>query len=594
MILLLMYNNFESVFYIRGKDEHENYWYNLGLKRELKIRAAHLAKDEQIPLGNLVSECFSLLSYALYISAAEDPLDLIKIIAKNSQLVDLDENRMGSFFAQCHDNKMAIYDVTKKIASEKKQTIRAVITSPNPEQEEIIKEGIGVLEQEDGANTWGISSSPMYARKGTIEFFFDSFALLAIKNSLKQSTLSLFNCNQKTLEPEFTKKSEYNMYSGLEQSSKIQNTVFHDFYMGSTMSLSAGRVSLANRMKQGALIRIKKENEEGGVNNTLLHLLIKNDNYMPYLARENIKNFVENLNISSFLLPIGTSTLEAYMDYVKQHNLLVLFPPTGALDFRNPANSTIINYRVSYQDEVRHLLEYLLKEYNVKNFAFFYQDDSYGIGALEAARDYLKQFKHKKIIAIPYALQEVSFHDQIMQLNQSHADAIGFFSTALATQEFMRQLGVDFLSNKRLFGLSSLPEESFRNFIKRKGLNMILSAVVPNPNLSDLEIVKEYRADMLKNAYQTFDTFSLEAYIGTSILIDAMKKIKGPITKEQIALQLESIKNMNFKGLTLNFNPNTRTLSNALWINDQYKKEWVKHIINEQEEKEHSAPATKQ
>ena len=97
MILLLMYNNFESVFYIRGKDEHENYWYNLGLKRELKIRAAHLAKDEQIPLGNLVSEYFSLLSYALYISAAEDPLDLIKIIAKNSQLVDLDENLMGSF-----------------------------------------------------------------------------------------------------------------------------------------------------------------------------------------------------------------------------------------------------------------------------------------------------------------------------------------------------------------------------------------------------------------------------------------------------------------------------------------------------------------
>ena len=110
---------------------------------------------------------------------------------------------------------MAIYDVTKKIASEKKQTIRAVITSPNPEQEEIIKEGIGVLEQEDGAHTWGISSSPMYARKGKIEFFFDSFALLAIKNSLKQSTLSLFNCNSKTLEPEFTKKSEYNMYSGL-------------------------------------------------------------------------------------------------------------------------------------------------------------------------------------------------------------------------------------------------------------------------------------------------------------------------------------------------------------------------------------------
>ena len=86
---------------------------------------------------------------------------------------------------------------------------------------------------------------------------------------------------------------------------------------------------------------------------------------------------------------------------------------------------------------------------------------------------------------------------------------------------------------------------------------------------------------MLKIYYDTFDVFSLEAYISTSIFIDALAKIDLPITNQKIAGYLEGLKNYDYQGLTLTFNPQTRSLSNALWLEDNNQPEWVKCKIEQ-------------
>ena len=76
-------------------------------------------------------------------------------------------------------------------------------------------------------------------------------------------------------------------------------------------------------------------------------------------------------------------------------------------------------------------------------------------------------------------------------------------------------------------------------------------------------------------------TFSLlEAYIATSILIDTLEKIDGPITKEKILEKLESLKNYPFKGLTLTFNPERRDLAHSIWLETGDDTDWVEKNIN--------------
>ena len=57
----------------------------------------------------------------------------------------------------------------------------------------------------------------------------------------------------------------------------------------------------------------------------------------------------------------------------------------------------IVNYRASYKDEVKNLLQYMKKEYYVKIFVFFYQG-SYGISALQEAKKLLKGEKDITIL----------------------------------------------------------------------------------------------------------------------------------------------------------------------------------------------------
>jgi len=253
-----------------------------------------------------------------------------------------------------------------------------------------------------------------------------------------------------------------------------------------------------------------------------------------------------------------------------------VFPVTGSNSFRKKNLVGLINFRVTYPDEVRALIDYVIAEHAVQRFAFFYQNDVFGISALEAAHDELKRRGITKWTDVPYLRGSANFTKQAEIIKRAEPDAIGFFSTTLPTEELIRQIGVEFLAHKVLFDI--LVEEPLRQFAKRRGIKIYGGSVVPNPKTSQLEIVKKYRQAMDRNNY-TYDVFSLESYIGTSILIDMLQKIEKPITRAKIKQQLEALNNYQFKGLTLNFNPENRSLFDFVWIETSEHEEWVKRKV---------------
>ncbi|MBA3752470.1 hypothetical protein H0X06_06840 [Candidatus Dependentiae bacterium] len=68
---------------------------------------------------------------------------------------------------------------------------------------------------------------------------------------------------------------------------------------------------------------------------------------------------------------------------------------------------------------------------------------------------------------------------------------------------------------------------------------------------------------------------SLEGYINASVLIDVLHTINKPFTNEILIKKLEAIKNYPYKGLMLNFNPETRELLKDVWIDPEFGSEWI-------------------
>ncbi len=576
LILSLIEKNPGKVFYTCGKQEAKLYWRNFTLKEELRIRAKHIS-NEQIPLGNELDAFFAKLPLAVYLSNPSHPTNVIRIshFSRTSEIID--EQKCGTFFT---DTKPGIsyYDISKKENSPKFIDVEAIITTEDWKELDLVREGLVLLEQDLGSITWGIFSAPTKVYQMYINFFYDSFASIQVATPIEKSTISLINRDIRTNDP-FTIHEPLNIISGMPAQDPRSFSGKPCILLGSSMSLIQGLPMLGKMMKQGLMTRVNKENrEQGGVDGRVIRVIVKNDDYYPPKTRDNIREFLER-GIDITLLQIGTPTLISYLDLVKEGKLIALFPVTGAPILYTPEYDRVISFRASYDDEVRALINYIYGEIGDRSFAFLYQNDSYGKGPLESAHKSLERFGIKKWTDISYPRGSTNLKEEATKIKEASYDALGLFSTAQPTQELLRLISVNILADKDLFGISPLAEESFRQFIKKHNVPITFGAVVPNPNTSKLEIVEEYRKEMIKSGYRV-SAYALEGYLATTILIDAMKKIKGPINQNSVTDMIKSIKNLDLQGLKLNYNPARSDLCEYVYLEMGENREWVRTEIS--------------
>lgn len=578
-IVLLIKQNPTRVFYLKGKQETHDYWTNLNFRQELKYRGK-LFFTSGIPLKNELSAFFETLPSALYLTIPEENKKFIRISPSGRSDIAIDETIVAQNLPKTASTGAHIVSLQRKKESAQQEAIPQIISIIKSEhwiKKHEAKLGLAETDQDQGSTAWTVLSSAIEPYQKLFSFSYDAYAVLTLSNPLSASTITLYNKKLNSAEP-FKKVISYSIQTGIPVDQKKRNGTTGHFTIGSSMALVQGVPIMGQRTKRGMSVRLNAENDAGGMNHNLLRSIVYNDNYTPHVARKNIETLLSRDKAELILLPVGSPTLTSYLDFIKDKKAIVLFPITGGPQFRDPSLKGIVHFRGTYADEVRALVDYMVTEGAAKRFAFFYQDDAYGKGPLEAAHAELNKKGITSWTDVPYQRNSVDFKEQAQKIKEAQPDAIGLFSTAQATQELIRQIGIDFLTNKQLFGISFLGEASFRRFIAKHGLKVLFGAVVPNPHTSNLEIVKEYRAAMDKEGYP-YDIFSLEAYIATSLFLDVMKKISPPITKEKILHALEQLTEYNFKGLTLTFDPEHRDLARHIWLESGDDQEWVQKEI---------------
>jgi ABC-type branched-subunit amino acid transport system substrate-binding protein len=582
LILLLLNRNPNNVFYIRGKHEDKDYWHNFGLKRELKQRAKHMltanSPADEIPLGDLIRRFFNTLPLALYVAEKNNPLDLIRFSHAGRNNPELKEELYDTFFTNNLDQKISYYDVNKKNKTANPASIKALVTTEEWIKEHRAHEGIGILDQDLGTTSWSIVSTPIRAYQKYYGFHYDAFVEIKVSVPITNSTITLWN-NDINKPTEFTRRETYLLTNSMPLNEKtLKEAALPDIKIGATMPLNRGIAIMGQRIKRGMDIRINEENKKGGINGQHISTIVYNDDYTPFIAKQNIERLIEENNTRLIILTIGSQIFEAIVDFVKDDKITAIFPTNGSPEFRKPELTSLVNFGPSYEDEIEILMDYLFKEYGARKFLLFYQNDAYGLGLLTEAHKQLKARGISDWIDVPYTRGETNFKKQVGIIKNAQVDTIGLFSTAKATEELIRQIGIDALTNKKIFGVSYLGEVSFREFINAHGLQVMLGAVVPNPAKSNLESAVLYRKAMDNNNLP-YDVFSFQAFFATSLLIDVMHRIRGPITREKIVEKLEALYDDKFEGFTLTFNPKTRSLARYVWIETGPNEDWIERKI---------------
>ena len=580
LIMTLLERNPTQCIYIQGHHEYKNYWHNFSLKTDLIIRA-YFFSSEQIPFGSFISTFFNTLPCALYVSTTTDPHKLIRISPKGYDDASINENQFADFFQNTTSTGSFLDLLPEPEPTVTPIKVIALLKQENWMREHRIEDGLGILSQDQGIFSWTAFSSPTSVNQKYYSFFYDAFVQISVAQPIEKTTINVINRDIRTKE-EFKQGLLLEMTTGIPTtiaSSDIASAI--PITIGSSIALDKGLPVLGVPLNRGIFLKVNEVNISGGIKGNELRVIVKNDDYMPDEARKNILSFIEQ-GIDIIHLPLGTPTLTGYLDLVQEGKVLVLFPLSGAPAFREIPN--IINFRISYPQEVEAMMEYMYTDYGARKFAFFYQDDDSGRSAIKQAEAFLKKRGLNNWTTVGHTRSAIDLKEQAEKIRLVQPDALALFSVVSPTLEFIRHIGLSALANTKLFAFSSLGTDSFKYFCKRNGLDTMIACVVPNPRTSQLPIAQEYR-DACDKTKARYDTFSFEAYVETSILIDVLSKLETPYTKEKVKAVFEAYKDYQFKGLNLSFNPKTHTLMNKVWLYNGDEQEWVeKDVIQIKEE----------
>lgn len=331
--------------------------------------------------------------------------------------------------------------------------------------------------------------------------------------------------------------------------------------IGTILDLSSNIRQLTEPLQKGIEFVFEKINQKGGVKGKLLSLIPLDDKFEPSLARACVMEFINNYKIDTLLSPVGSPTLLAYLDLVKDGKILVLFPTANDTQFRKPELKYLLHCRASNAQESYAMAQYALKNIRARKIAIFYQDD---IQSVDGAEEYFKKNKFMDYLLVSYERKSTNFEKHVKKIIEFNPDALFLMCIPSAGFELLRQIGVEKLFNKSLFCWSSLASETFQHDLQNRGLKAINISVFPNLK-GDAPIAKEFIKIMAEhNALP--DPQYYEGFINATIFGEVLNRIDGSITKDSIVAAAEKIKDVDIGGLVLNFDAQTRTLFSKIWI----------------------------
>lgn len=312
---------------------------------------------------------------------------------------------------------------------------------------------------------------------------------------------------------------------------------------------------------------INKQNEQNGINNKRIKLIILDNKYDPEEQKKNIDEF-KKLKTDIFIMGSGSHPFQAFIPSIEKKENLVLFPLAMSPIFRKPEYKYLIHLIGSSESLGKALITYLTDVLKINKFAIIYQAEPFSQGALEGAKKIISNKKleeGKDWKAILHKMGTDDFKIIAKDIKDFNPEAIIYLTYFNIFQALSRELKIEYMSLKTHLATDSIMEENLLNYQKEYGLKIFIASVYPEIKTSILSIIKDFREFALTNNIP-INANSFAGYFSTILFIDALKKIKNPITKDKIITEIENWKNLDYKGFNLSFNPTTRALLNNIWI----------------------------
>ncbi len=320
------------------------------------------------------------------------------------------------------------------------------------------------------------------------------------------------------------------------------------YVFGMSTVLSGPTAHLGINMRNGVLGALKESNQQGGIQGRDLCLIALDDKYEPEMTVPNMHRLIEQENVLAIIGNVGTPTAIVSVPIANRNRVPFLGAFTGAgILRRTPPDPYVVNYRASYAEETAAMVQALITHGRLQpnEIAFFTQRDAYGdsgfVGGIAALKENgLKdetQITHgtyeRNSLAIENGLADIL-------LAEPEPKAVIIVGTYAPSAKFIK-LARKYDLNSVFLNVSFVGAAPLAQVLDPDEDGVIVTQVVPHL-ASSLPIVQDYHKAMHLFDPSIAPTYgSLEGYISTRILLHALEKIPGEITRESIMNGLEDL-----------------------------------------------------
>lgn len=579
IVLRLLDANPNRVFYIKGDHESGGMWLDFDLHNELQFKVAVPMGmlppyKENIPFTDDLEALFETLPMALYLGMKTvDIAQGIRIGHFTREQYQLSYDEMAYIL---NNPDHTLFTFPLQAPKDRKDEKQAEVIAMTEGSSDLIPnyndQGLRLLPPDQGTTAWSILSAQNDCFEKLYKFYTDSYVDITISLPMKQSTITQVYQDARN-RTGFKSGRTYNIFCGQASEQYRAQPKMNVITVGSTVDLKGEATILGRQIRDGLSLATNKQNQQGIAAGQIISLTILDDKHLFSQMRRNIEILGKNYQAKMLLGVEESMLVRAYFDLIQLYNITVFFPFTGVASTRDAKHTNIIHYGPSYKDEADISTRYIIDTIAPSKIAILYDQEQIGVDALAGVRKVCKEKGFTALVEIPFTSKELNFKKQIERIQHEDPDTLGIFTSAPVGQEFIRQIGVDNLSRRTLYAVSSFGAQTFRQYYQGRGLRMITTNLVPSPFNSETLIAQDFRKEAAANnvviSPQTF-----EAYIYGSVFVEALRNTKGEVTADAIKRTLESMKDYEFKGLKLSFDKETRQISDGVWLDLGDGGEW--------------------
>ena len=347
----------------------------------------------------------------------------------------------------------------------------------------------------------------------------------------------------------------------------------NSYVLGMSTDLSGPVSHLGINMQYGVLAALKEINLQGGIQGRSFCLMTLDDGYEPPRTVANMHRFIEEDNVLAIIGNVGTPTAIAAIPIANRYHVPFYGAFTGAGILRRiPPDRYVINYRASYAEETAAMVQALITYGHLQpnEIAFFTQRDAYGdsgfVGGIAALKkNGLKdetQITHgryeRNSLAVENGLADIL-------LAEPEPKAVIMVGTYAPSAKFIR-LARSYGLNALFLNVSFVGTAPLAQALGDEEDGVIVTQVVP-PLESTLPIVQDFHKALHRFDPAVAPTYgSLEGYIATRVFLQALKTMKGDITRESVIDALENLGEFNLGfAAPLNITHDEHQASHQVW-----------------------------